>query len=450
MATIVAQRYQLVREIGRGGMGAVWYALDTVLERPVALKQVGLLPGSEVADLERVRREARVSAMLSHPNVVAVFDLADEGERHWLVMEYVEGDTLAELIRREGSLSPDRTAGIVAQAARALGAAHDAGIVHRDVKPSNILVTPDGVAKLGDFGIARTGEDPTLTRTGMVTGSPGYIAPEVATGQTASPASDVWSLGATVYHAVSGTLPYATGENLMGALYRLVHEEPPRTDRAGWLAPMLEATMHRDPAGRWTADQVATFLERGPGAAPAVAPATTQVMPAVPPVPQEAPAPQEPPASGRRRIPWLAAGGALLLVAALVVGLLVWGPDDSPSDAGGPPNESPSSTAPAGPTAAGMTGFVEDYLATVVRDPQAAWERLTPAFQEASGGFEAYSDFWSGIEIATPSDVRADPESLTVSYEVDYQTRSGDSDQDDVTLRLTWDGERYRIDGEPE
>lgn len=473
MAEVVADRYQLVREIGRGGMGSVWLAQDTVLERPVALKQVGLLPGSEVADLERVGREARVSAMLTHPNVVAVFDLADEDDKHWLVMEYVESDTLSQLIKREGALTPDQTAGIVGQAARALAAAHEAGIVHRDVKPSNILVTPDGIVKLGDFGIARTGADPTLTKTGMVTGSPGYIAPEVAAGETASRASDVWSLGATVFHAVTGNLPYDTGENLLGALYRLVHEEPPRTDRAGWLQPVLEGTMHRDPAGRWSAEQVATFLEQGPDAVLAPdTPEPTQVMPAVSPEatweddapaptpPQVAPAPAGPMVADGTEVipprrswkPWLAGVAALLLAAIVVFGALGLGADEqNPPEAGASPDDATSSSAPARPTAAGMTRFVEAYLADVVRDPQSTWDTsLTRSFQDASGGFDAYAGFWSAIESAQPSNISADPKSMTVSYEVDYRTRSGGSDADDVTLRLVWDGERYRIDGEPE
>jgi serine/threonine protein kinase len=451
---VIAGRYRLLREVGRGGMGAVWLAHDTVLDRQVALKRVGLMPGSEVADLERVRRESRVSAMLSHPHVVAVFDLVDEDDRHWLVMEYVEGDSLAALVRRHRSLSPDRTAVIVAQAARGLAAAHEAGITHRDVKPSNILVRPDGVAKLGDFGIARTSADPTLTQTGMVTGSPGYLAPEVAAGRPATPASDLWSLGATVFHAVTGRPPYDTSENLMGALYRLVNEEPPRTDRAAWLAPLLEATMHRDPAGRWDAGQVVAFLAGGPQGAPM---APTRVSPASAPA-AAAPAgsettqvlPRQRPARGRW---WLVGGAAAVLLAVVVALVLLLGPsDDPPGGTAGDPSptsSSPGTESPAPPTAPGMTQFVEDYLSEVTQDPRSTWDRLTPSFQDASGGFDSYSDFWTRVESAEPSDIRADPSNLTVRYEVEYEMRSGDETEDDVTLVLTWDGERYLIDREP-
>ena len=183
---MIAGRYTLEAEIGRGGMGAVWRGRDEVLRRTVALKKIGVAPGGITPDARRAEREAKLAAKLNHANVVAVFDLVEEtidGQSHqWLVMEYVEGTDLSELIRQRGRLSPDEAAPILAQVASALAAAHGAGIVHRDVKPSNILVTPDGQVKLSDFGIARTSTDPALTQTGLVTGSPAYLSPEVASG----------------------------------------------------------------------------------------------------------------------------------------------------------------------------------------------------------------------------------------------------------------------------
>ncbi|MCW2791022.1 MAG: serine/threonine protein kinase, partial [Nocardioides sp.] len=261
---MIAGRYTLDREIGRGGMGAVWLGRDEVLGREVAMKRIGLMPGGTSPDLERAEREARLAARLNHPHVVAVFDLVLEDAQQWLVMEYVEGVTLSELVKRDGALTPDEASPLIGQAADALAAAHAAGIVHRDVKPSNILVTPRGQVKLSDFGIARAEADASLTQTGLVTGSPAYLAPEVASGQSATDASDVWSLGATLYHALAGHPPYEVGDNLMGALYRIVHEDPPRFANAGWLRPLLEATMTLDPTERWTMAQVRDFLEAGP------------------------------------------------------------------------------------------------------------------------------------------------------------------------------------------
>ena len=290
---MIAGRYTLDREIGRGGMGAVWLGRDEVLGRAVALKRIGMAPGASGPDLERAEREARLAARLNHPHVVAVFDLVTEDERQWLVMEYVENVTLAQLVRDDGALTPDQAAPLLVQAADALAAAHAAGIVHRDVKPSNILVTRHGQVKLSDFGIARAEADASLTQTGLVTGSPAYLAPEVAAGGPATDASDVWSLGATLYHALAGRPPYDVGQNLMGALYRIVHEDPPRLEDAGWLAPLLEATMTREPADRWSMARVRDFLQSGPAGAsarpaPATAvasdPARTQVLSApVPP-----------------------------------------------------------------------------------------------------------------------------------------------------------------------
>ena len=272
---MIAGRYTLDAEIGRGGMGAVWRGRDEVLHRTVALKKIGVAPGGITPDARRAEREAKLAAKLNHANVVAVFDLVEEtsdGESHqWLVMEYVDGIDLAEMIRQRGRLGPDDIAPILAQVASALAAAHGAGIVHRDVKPSNILVTPEGQVKLSDFGIARTATDPALTQTGLVTGSPAYLSPEVASGQPATPASDVWSWGATLFHALEGHPPYQVGDNLLGALYRIVHEEPPRCEAAGWLAPALEGTMTRDPAQRWPIATAQQFLEAGPETQPVVA-----------------------------------------------------------------------------------------------------------------------------------------------------------------------------------
>ena len=179
---MIADRYTLDREIGRGGMGAVWLGHDELLGRLVALKRVGMPPSGagENPELARAEREAKLAASLSHPHVVSVFDLAPDGDDRWLVMEYVEGTNLAELIKANGALPPDQAAPLLAQVADALIAAHRAGVVHRDVKPSNILVTVDGQVKLSDFGIARTLGDPSLTQTGLVTGSPAYLSPEVA------------------------------------------------------------------------------------------------------------------------------------------------------------------------------------------------------------------------------------------------------------------------------
>jgi serine/threonine protein kinase len=475
MPHVIAERYELDREIGRGGMGAVWLGHDLVLERAVALKQVGLLPGSDRADVERVRREARVSAMLNHPNVVGVFDLVTEGERHWLVMEYVECETLADLIGREGSLSPDALAPVVAQAAHALAAAHTAGIVHRDVKPSNILVCADGTAKLGDFGIARTTADPTLTQTGLVTGSPGYMAPEVASGRTAGAAADVWSIGATVYHALVGRPPYDTGENLMAALYRLVNEDPPRTELAGWLEPLLLATMHRDPAGRWTAAQVANFLGRGPVAEPV--PVVSRAIGGDGPPPGSVPGPPpsgpppEPPSSWsassglpdadatqllpipRRRlaVPLVA---AVLLVLGIVMATWLLNRGDSPGTSPADSGRSPATSAPAEqrPTAAGMEAFISDYLSTVANDPVVAWTKLTPNFQTASGGYAQYIGWWGGLEKATVRSIKADPADLTVTYDVRYDWAKhqgkGKLKSDKTTLELTFADGQYLIDYE--
>ncbi|MFC6287762.1 serine/threonine-protein kinase [Nocardioides sp. GCM10027113] len=469
---MIAGRYELEREIGRGGMGAVWLARDAVLGRMVAVKRIGMVPGGGSPDLERAEREARLAARLNHPHVVAVFDLVTEGDERWLVMEHVDGSTLAELVRREGPMAPDRAASLLAQAADALAAAHTAGIVHRDVKPSNMLVTADGQVKLSDFGIARAEADATLTQTGLVTGSPAYLAPEVAAGQPATPASDVWSLGATLFHALSGRPPYEVGDNLMGTLYRIVHEEPPRLPDAGRLGPLLAATMTREPAERWPMSRVRDTLHGGgngrarmPAAAPApsVSPRPrasedthTDVLPAgAAPVPPPAATPD--PTSGRGR----RSRGRLLVAAAVAVllGLVVWlllGGEDDPGGAQPQGDRttatrqpSPTGTAePRQPSAEEMESFIADYLATAPSDPASGFRMLTADFQRQSGGIDGYRGFWDRVASADLVSVQADPESLTVRYTVDYTLENGDRTTDNVQLALVMAGDGYKIAGE--
>ncbi|GAB6986326.1 serine/threonine-protein kinase [Nocardioides pyridinolyticus] len=451
---MIAGRYELEREIGRGGMGAVWLGRDEVLGRVVALKRLGLAPGGSTPDLARAEREARLAARLNHPHVVAVYDLVLEADEQWLVMEYVEGATLAALVQRDGALTPDRAAPILRQAADALAAAHAAGIVHRDVKPSNILVAPDGQVKLSDFGIARAEADASLTQTGLVTGSPAYLSPEVASGQQATVASDVWSLGATAYYTLAGEPPYDVSGNVLGAMYRIVHEEPPRLTNAGWLTPLLESTMTTEPSARWPMAQVRDFLAGSP------APERTQTLRAVPPPPPPpppipptpAPAPTAPlgPVPERRHSNGGPVAIALAVAAIVVLAVVAWAlgsgggdaetpqADPTPTRATGQSSPPPSSDTetPREVTADGMENFVEEYLATVTSDQKASWEMLTPGFQQASGGFGQYQRFWRGFSTADLLSAEADPESMRIAYAVEYQRTDGSEVQDQVTLTL--------------
>ncbi len=439
----------LEREIGRGGMGAVWLARDEVLGRQVALKRIGLLPGGGPSpDLVRAEREAKLAARLNHPHVVAVFDFVADGESQWLVMEYVEGSTLSALAGRRG-LKPDQAAPILQQAAEALAAAHQAGIVHRDVKPSNILVTKDGTAKLTDFGIARARQDSTLTQTGLVTGSPAYIAPEVASGRTATEASDVWSLGATAFHALAGRPPYDVGDNVVGTLYRIVHEDPPRLTDAGRLAPLLESTMIHEPKQRWSMAQVRDFLG-GESVQPVqpVPPAPARRTPRREETRVIAPDPTAPPPRRPSLLPWIAAAVA---VAVLGVGgwLLLSGAEDD-RDPPGQADPTTTSTGTAdGATAAGMEAFIRTYLQAVADDPSESWESLTPTFQDASGGIEGYREFWDRVKRVDVSDVSADPEAMTVSYRVVYSPApKGGPKEDRPTLGLVFEDGEYKIASE--
>ena len=251
---VVAGRYELLDVIGHGAMGTVWRARDNVLAREVAVKEVCLpalmSPQDRAVARERSLREARVAARLTHPGVVTVYDVIEAEGSPWIVMELVRARSLARVLAEDGPMPPARAAELGMGLLEALGSAHAAGIVHRDVKPGNVLVPADGRAVLTDFGIATVAGDQPLTQAGMVMGTPGFCAPERIRGAPASPASDLWSLGATLYAAVEGRAPFDGQGSAMAVLANIVHADPPPASSAGPLGPVIAALMSRDPAAR--------------------------------------------------------------------------------------------------------------------------------------------------------------------------------------------------------
>jgi eukaryotic-like serine/threonine-protein kinase len=284
---LLAGRYALGDVLGRGGMGIVWQASDRLLHREVAVKEltfsVGLTAEERSVLRERTLREARAAARLDHPCVTTVYDVVEEDGRPWLVMERVEADSLQRVLEHAGPLSPRAVARIGLDVLSALEAAHAAGIVHRDVKPGNVLVLRDGHARLTDFGIATTTGDSNLTTGGALIGSPSYMAPERIHGDQPQPAVDLWSLGATLYAAVEGRPPFARGEPMATAM-SVVSEHPAPMVRAGPLEPVLRGLLTKDPARRSTAEQARRGL--------AAVLAGTDPLPAqqAPPPPPPAPA----------------------------------------------------------------------------------------------------------------------------------------------------------------
>jgi serine/threonine protein kinase len=243
-------------------MGRVWEARDELLGRDVAIKEISPdgLSAAELGDLrERANREARAIAQVSHPNVVRIFDVVTEGGAPWIVMELVRSRSLLDVVNDEGPMPPERVARIGLDVLGALQAAHRAGILHRDVKPANVLIADDGRVVLTDFGLATLAGDSTMTRTGVVLGSPSYLAPERALDEPARPGSDLWSLGATLFAAVEGRPPYVKSSP-MATLAALMVDPPPVPQRAGVLAPALEALLRKDPSERAYADEAGRLL----------------------------------------------------------------------------------------------------------------------------------------------------------------------------------------------
>jgi hypothetical protein len=265
--SVIGGRYRLVSQIGRGGMGTVWRAHDELLNRDVAVKAMLFPPELTEAEYDvinqRALREARLAARLSHPGIVTIHDVIEEDGRPWIVMELVDGRPLDQVVDQDGPLSGRRAAELGIQLADALTAAHEAGVLHRDVKPSNVLVSRGrfGRAVLTDFGVARARTEATISVAGGLVGSPAYIAPERARGRDATPEADLWSLGVTLYCAVEGNSPFERPETV-AILVAVQNQEPAPMRHAGPLGPVIEGLLRKDPAERMTAAEAVTAFER--------------------------------------------------------------------------------------------------------------------------------------------------------------------------------------------
>ncbi len=424
----IRDRYRLLEPIGGGAMGTVWRAHDERLDRTVAIKELLLPYGQDEQRTEdaknRAMREARIAARLQHSHAITVFAVLDEEDRPWLIMEYLASQSFALTLREEPA-SVDTAINVGAQVSSALAAAHRVGIVHRDVKPANILVGDDGTAKITDFGISRAIGDVKLTATGEIAGTPAYLAPEVARGEDADFASDVFSLGATLYAAVEGKPPYGTADNPIALLYRASSGEISPPEKAGRLTPLLTRMLASDPADRPSMTEVARELaELKAGEAPA---STLPAVPVAEPV-VEAAAPTVPEVSqvsagGRRGLIAVGAGAALLCVAVVVAILLVVR-QKPPTDQAAPPTtpaplaaasssqsvppptpstavvapppatEKPTVSTVASATTAGAA--LTEYYGQLLSNLNASYARLTSKFTDAYGQTpQTYAQWWS-------------------------------------------------------
>ncbi|MEU0674105.1 serine/threonine-protein kinase [Streptomyces sp. NPDC006172] len=304
---LIAGRYRLLSPLGEGGMGTVWRARDEVLHREVAVKEVRAPAGLAGSDVERMyarlEREAWAAARVANRNVVTVYDVATQDSRPWIVMELVRGISLAELLDAEGPLEPARVAHIGAEVLAALRAAHEAGVLHRDVKPANVLMSNDGRVVLTDFGIASVEGTSAITMTGEVIGSPEFLAPERALGRTPGPESDLWSLGVLMYAAVEGNSPFRQNTPL-STLRAIVDEELPPPHRAGPLAPVIEGLLRKEPGERLPAADAERDLRLvAAGGAPGRTESFTRSQ-STSPAPSPAPSPADRFPPSRPTPPW--------------------------------------------------------------------------------------------------------------------------------------------------
>ncbi|MER7015742.1 protein kinase [Saccharopolyspora sp. NPDC000359] len=448
---LIAGRYRLQQQIGSGAMGVVWQAVDERLHRTVAVKQLLLQPGYTPEETEEARqrsmREGRIAARLQHQNAIVVFDVAEDEGQPVLVMEYLPSQSLASVIDEQGVLPPLQVARIGVQVAGALAAAHMAGIVHRDLKPGNVLLGDNDIAKITDFGISRAIGDVAVTKSGILAGTPAYLAPEVALGRDPAPASDVFSLGSTLYAAIEGGPPFGTDENAISLLHRVArgHFDPPR--QAGPMTPALMQMLRPDPVDRPTMAQARDLLQAVldgrpiPNASPSAGWQRPAAVPShTPPAGTRvgAPAAGNPPTMVGGAVPAAEAAPrrnykqAALWVVAIVVAVLVgvlaanaFGDDSSqgqpqPSQQPAPQTEAVPTTSAAPTTTAATTtskappttttttttakqpsaeevvSVVERYYSLVPKKLDQSWELLGPKLQEQ--GKDSYESFWESID----------------------------------------------------
>jgi len=474
---LVSARYRLVSRISSGGMGAVWLARDELLGREVALKQVLPQPGADAAQAteqrERSLREGRIAARLTHPHVIAMYDVALDGGEPWLVMEYLPSRSLAAVLKHTGPLPVTEVRRIGAQLSDALAAAHRVGIVHRDVKPGNVLIAEGGhgprTVKITDFGISHAYGDVNLTQTGILHGTPAYLAPEVARGGEPTEASDVFSLGATLFTAVEGAPPFGVSDNTIALLHRVARGEVAHPQRAGAMTSTLLQMLEPNPAHRLTMSQARDALSAaGAGQEP-----TRIAAPVLPP----------PPAPRRRSSTglWVAAGVVLaLLLIAATVGVIVLARNRDTATAAPPPpvtatptavpaappttsgslettttattptttttttltttttpptttTTPPTTTAPALSTTA-STSAVRDYYALLPNDTATAFTRLGPDLK--AQGFGAYDSFWSSFQRVTARNTSSSDGGSTVRVTVVFDRGRGSTIEEDHLLKL--------------
>ncbi|MEQ0560581.1 serine/threonine-protein kinase [Amycolatopsis sp. NEAU-NG30] len=448
----IRDRYRLLEPIGGGAMGTVWRAQDEKLDRTVAIKEL-LLPHdhdehrTEEAK-NRAMREARIAARLQHSHAITVFAVLEEEDRPWLIMEYLPSKSFAVVVREEPT-SVDDAIRVGAQISSALADAHRAGVVHRDVKPANILVAEDGTAKITDFGISRAIGDVKLTATGEIAGTPAYLAPEVARGEDASFAADVFSLGATLYAAIEGQSPYGTADNPIALLYKASSGEITPPEKTGRLTPLLLRMLAADPADRPSMDEVELELRALlPDAEPGASVLAPTVPDAVPPAVPTVPATVAVPAAGevtavspgaRKGLIAVGAGAALLCIAVVVAILLVVRqpppqdtaappastspasstsasaaappsptPTQTPSDTSPPPSP-PTTTPPVSPVSSTKTAAdaLAAYYGLLPGNTQAAWNLLTPHFKASRNQtYERYASWWGQFKSVKATDVK--------------------------------------------